>query len=104
VPQELLAGIREAFAASRYLFTLHAVRQAEEREITARQVKEAVLAMDAEIIEDYPQDRRGPSCLILGTTSDGRVLHVHMSYPPRVWIITVYEPSEDTWIDAKTRR
>lgn len=99
-----LAGIREAFATRRHLFTLHAVRQAEERKITPHEVEQAVLATTAEIIEDYPEDPRGPSCLVLGVTAHGRILHVHVSYPPEVWVITVYEPDEDKWVDARTRR
>ncbi|MCH7838503.1 MAG: DUF4258 domain-containing protein [Chloroflexi bacterium] len=99
-----LAGIREAFATRHHLFTLHAVRQAEERKITPREVEQAVLATTAQIVEDYPEDPRGASCLVLGTTAHGRILHVHVSYPPRVWVITVYQPDEDKWIDDKTRR
>ncbi len=99
-----LTGIREALATRRYLFTLHAIRQAEERKITPHEVEQAVLAVEAEIIEDYPHDARGASCLILGATTRGRILHVHVSYPPRVWVITVYEPDEEKWVDPRTRR
>ena len=28
------------------------------------------------VIEDYPDDRRGHSCLILGRGSEGRAIHV----------------------------
>lgn len=34
------------------------------------------------IIEDYPDDKYGPSCLILGFTLAGRPLHSQCSYPP----------------------
>jgi len=49
------------------------------------------------VIEDYPDDKYGPSCLILGQTDEGRVLHIHVSYPPGVKIITVYVPRFDDW-------
>lgn len=59
-----------------------------------------------EVIEDYPQDKYGPSCLIYGVTAAGRHLHVQCSYPqrPKVKIITVYEPDFNEWIDFKVRR
>ncbi len=104
MPQELLEAIREAISSRRYLFTLHAVQQAEERKIRPGEVEEAVLAGSAEIIEDYPHDHRGASCLVLGVTAHGRMLHVQVSYPPTVWIVTAYEPAADKWIDARTRR
>jgi hypothetical protein len=96
--------IRSAISSRAYAFTLHAVRQAEERHITPGEVEEAILAEEAEIIEDYPEDPRGPSCLILGWTAVGRPLHVQLSYPPLVWVVTVYEPTPDKWIDHRTRR
>ena len=58
-----------------------------------REVEEAI-ASRSEVIEDYPNDKYGPSCLVLGYTKAGRPLHVQCSYPsrPLVKIITLYEP------------
>jgi len=58
------------------------------------------------IIEDYPGDKYGPSCLILGLTKAERPLHVQCSYPTRVIlkVITLYEPDESLWIDFRERR
>ena len=73
------------------------------RAIDAFEIEEAVIAGD--IIEDYPDDKYGPSCLIVGKTKAGRVLHVQVSYPPHVKVITVYEPSLNEWeSDWKTRK
>ena len=83
---------------------MHAVHQAEERRITPVEVEEALLADGSEIIEDYPDDARGPSCLILGWTRKRRPLHIQVSYPPMVFVITVYEPTADRWISYRTRR
>ena len=96
--------IHSAISSRAYGFTLHAVRQAEERRITPGEVEEAVLAEAAEIIEDYPEDPRGSSCLMLGWTAVGRPLHIQVSYPPLVWVVTVYEPTPDKWIGHRTRR
>jgi hypothetical protein len=57
------------------------------------------------VIEDYPDDKYGPSCLILGKTKAERILHIQVSYPPSVKVITLYEPSADEWeSDWKTRK
>lgn len=86
-----------------YLLTAHASNRAVQRNIASNEIEEAV--MDGEVIEDYPDDKYGPSCLILGQTKSSRVLHVQLSYPPSVKVITVYEPSADDWeSDWKTRK
>lgn len=98
-----LAALREAFATQQYLLTRHASERAAGRAIRSREIEEAVL--NGEVIEDYPQDKYGPSCLILGYTAEKRALHVQVSYPPQVKVITVYEPSAAEWeADLKTRK
>lgn len=74
------------------------------RTILVVEVREAIEV--AEIIEDYPDDKYGPSCLLLGKTLSGRSLHVQCSYPsrPLVKIITVYEPDPELWDNKKYRR
>jgi hypothetical protein len=61
---------------------------------------------NGEVIEDYPDDKYGPSCLILGVTAGARPLHIHCSYPswPQVKVITLYEPDPARWINFKIRR
>ncbi len=83
-------------------FTDHALRQMARRSITDEKVCEAILA--GEIIEQYPDDKYSPSCLILGKTHQGRPLHVQCSAPPRVRIVTVYQPNPDEWLDNRYRR
>jgi hypothetical protein len=54
-----------------------------------------LLCEDApEVIEDYPEDERGATCLIRGETDSGRVGHVVCSYPPDNRVITAYFPAE----------
>lgn len=67
-------------------------------------MREAIAA--GEVIEDYPDDKYGPSCLIYGKTRAQRPLHVQCSYPsrPLVRVITLYEPDPEKWIDNRTRR
>ena len=53
-----------------------------------------------EVIEDYPEDSRGHSCLILGHGQGGRPLHVLCS-PKEDYlaIITAYLPVRHEWSD-----
>ena len=60
--------------------------------------------VQSEIIEDYPDDPRGHSCLILGFTSEHRPLHIVVSRPPDPSVITVYEPGPEEWDDGLSTR
>lgn len=97
--------IRVKLESRQYEFSKHAVDQSIIRDISVREVEEAI-ASRSEVIEDYPNDKYGPSCLVLGYTKAGRPLHVQCSYPsrPLVKIITLYEPDPDLWIDFRVRR
>lgn len=99
-----IGEIREKVAADRFEFSKHAVDQSIIRRIGVLELREAIF--NGEIIEDYPDDKYGPSCLIYGETTAGRAIHVQCSYPsrPLVKIITLYEPDPARWIDFKVRR
>jgi hypothetical protein len=101
----MLEGIRSKILRREYEFSKHAVDQSIVRNITVTEVQEAI-SERSEVIEDYPNDKYGPTCLILGFTKAGRALHLQCSYPSRpvVKIITLYEPNPDLWIDFRTRR
>lgn len=100
----LLDEIREMIRQRRYEFSKHAVDQTILRSITVKEIEQAILHQ-SELIEDYPEDKYGPSCLILGFTKSGRALHVQCSHParPLLKIVTVYEPDPDRWIDLRGR-
>lgn len=89
-------------------FSNHAFKEmmAEEfGEITEVEVKEVIAA--GEIIEDYPEDRPIPSCLIYGLTRAVRPLHVVCAPLPAeetLVIITVYEPDPERWVDYRRRK
>lgn len=102
--QDIIQQLRDKIARSQFEFSEHAVNQSILRHISVQEVREAIA--NGEIIEDYPDDKYGPSCLILGLTSVDRPLHIQCSYPsrPLVKIITLYEPDPDLWIDFRTRR
>lgn len=96
-------ALKQVFIGKTYILTDHASDRAIKRDIDFFEIEEAVIA--GEVIEDYPNDKYGPSCLILGKTKTGLNLHVQVSYPPIVKVITVYEPSSNKWQDnLKTRK
>ena len=100
----LIDGIRQKIEAEQFEFSKHAVDQSIIRRISVQETRE--ILDDAEVIEDYPEDKYGPSCLILGRTRAGRPLHIQCSYPSRslIKIITLYEPDPAHWINFKIRR
>jgi hypothetical protein len=101
----LLDEIRMKIATRLYELSKHAVDQTIIRDITVAELEEAI-SNRSEVIENYPDDKYGPSCLILGFTTAERPLHVQCSYPtrPLVKIVTVYEPDPDLWVGLKTRK
>ena len=87
----------------------HAVERLVERGIRPGIIREAIHSEDAEIIESYLDDPRGPACLILGWWNERRPLHIEVSLgQPPLMIITAYDPSadpKDRWeADFRTRR
>ncbi|MFO7918774.1 MAG: DUF4258 domain-containing protein [Anaerolineae bacterium] len=96
--------IREKFARDAFEFSRHAVDQSILREISVQDIRDAIEV--GEIIEDYPDDKYGASCLIFGVTREGRPIHVQCSYPsrPLIKVITVYEPDASRWVSYRIRR
>jgi len=99
----MIEKIRKRVEAEEWRLTVHAFERCVERAISPVEIKCAMLS--GEIIEDYPKDKYGPSCLVCGTTEKGRILHVQCSIDP-VWIITAYDPTLNTgrWDKAFKRR
>ena len=100
----LIDDIKAKFAADQFEFSQHAVDQSLLKRITVAETREAVAS--GEVIEDYPDDKYGPSCLILGWTNARRPLHIQCSYPsrPLVKVVTLYEPDPELWIDFQERK
>ena len=97
-------SIQAKVLAGEYEFSRHAVGQLLRRHISVQEVREAITS--SQVIEDYPDDKYGPSCLLLGCTQSSRSLHIQCSYPSRslVKVITAYEPDVNQWVDLKTRK
>jgi hypothetical protein len=71
--------IQQKIRKDQFEFSKHAVDQSIIRNINVQEVREAIFS--GEIIEDYPKDKYGPSCLIFGNTSERRPLHIQCSHP-----------------------
>src|SRR4051812_5496693 len=100
----LIDDLRAKVAADQFEFSEHALSQSLARAITVAEVRAAIAS--GVVIEDYPADKYGPSCLVLGWTPSRRPLHIQCSYPsrPLVKLITLYEPDPDLWIDFRRRK
>jgi hypothetical protein len=99
---DFLIQIIRAVAEGHYKLTEHAIEEAENDRILLWEVKAALLA--GELIEDYPEDRRGHSCLILGYNY-GRAMHIVCGMREQIAIIiTVYYPDDEKWINDRERR
>lgn len=100
-----LKRIREA-AKKKYLFLPHALRQMNrpERMISTAEIRQVI--EQGEIVENYPEDARGHSCLMLGRGVANRPLHVVCAHKEDyLAIITAYIPAEKEWVDDfKSRR
>ncbi len=99
-----LNTIRQKLMQNHFEFSRHAFKRAVERNISDIEISQA--AEVVEIIEDYPDDKHFPSCLLLGFTHGGRPLHIQASRADTefVKIITLYEPDEIEWINYAKRR
>src|SRR4051812_19666183 len=100
----LIDEIRSKIGRELFEFSKHAADQMISRHIQIREIRQTFA--NGQIIEDYPEDKYGPSCLVLGFTDSRRPLHIQCSYPSRpvMKIITLYEPDPSLWIDFGTRR
>lgn len=92
-------------AHKKILFLPHAIKQMShpDRMITAKEIKETVLK--GEIIEEYPDDQRGESCLIFHVAQNRPIHVVCAPKDEYLAIITAYLPATNQWSsDYKVRR
>jgi hypothetical protein len=104
ITNNILDEIKTA-ANKRILYLPHAIRQISRPDcmISPEEVRNVI--EQGEIIEDYPVDQRGHSCLISYYSLEGRPLHVVCA--PKVdylAVITAYIPSAEEWEENYTKR
>jgi hypothetical protein len=102
-----VSDIRRLVAAGRYEFSIHAQQERLDDDLDVVEIEQA--ALTGEILEEYPDDPRGESCLMLGFTG-GKPVHVVFGWAgaPRarrrtLRVITVYPPQPPKWLDPRTR-
>lgn len=94
--------IKTKIRNNEYEISYHAERERREEEIAINHIEGAILS--GEILEDYPDDPRGPSCLVSGY-SEGKSVHIVCGWSEKGWlrIITIYVPRYPKWVDPKRR-
>lgn len=101
-----IEDIRRKVSEGRYSLSFTHTEKLRLRRIKAVDIEQAVKS--GNIIEDYPNDPRGASCLILGRVGN-RPLHILFAQleAQEILVVTAYEPDpeewEDDWQTRKTR-
>ena len=100
----MITKVKDA-AARKILFLPHALRQMlrPERMITAGEIRQVVES--GSIIEEYPDDPRGHSCLMLGYGFGRRPIHIVCAPKDEfLAVITAYLPDAGEWSDDYRKR
>ena len=101
---DILTRVRAA-AGKRILFSTHALHQTArpDRMISPYEVRSVI--EQGEVIEDYPENARGHSCLLLGWGEGGRAIHVVCAPKDEyLAVITAYLPDPREWSPDFRRR
>ena len=100
-----IADIQGAIQARKIRITDHADEEAQNDKYSYDEIFYSVLT--GKIIEDYPDDKPYPSCLICGTTFKEDPIHSVWAYNKETkWavLVTVYKPDASKWIKWQRRR
>ncbi len=97
-----IEGIKEKIKRDEYEISSHAEKERYAEDITISDLETAI--SNGEILEEYLDDPRGQSCLILGY-SQNQPIHIVCGHTSINWvrIITVYIPKPPKCIDERTR-
>ena len=101
-----IGRIRRLVTEGRYGYSRHAERERELDMIYPWELEDAL--RNGEIIENYPDDPRGASCLVLGFCGP-KPIHAVCTIktePEELFLITVYDPSKrpDKWTENYRKR
>ena len=102
-----LSDIVRAISEQEYLFSLHIWENfvAEDNRPPPSSIISSIRNDKPEVLENYPDDTRGPCCLIISVNSEGRDIHSVVTYGMKpIKIVTAYYPSNDEWINNRKRR
>ncbi|MDT7042589.1 DUF4258 domain-containing protein [Candidatus Nitronereus thalassa] len=100
-------AIKQRIMEGNYEFSIHAQQERLEDDLDITEIETAI--MGGEVIENYPDDPRGESCLVLGYVGPIPV-HLVMGWAygqsngeKTLRIITVYIPQAPKWEDPRRR-
>src|SRR3989338_2573647 len=103
-----LKEIQRLIREGKYEFSIHAQQERLGEDLDVKDIEDAMV-QHGEILEDYPNDPRGESCLLLGFFG-GQPVHVVIGWAARkrdgqraLRVITIYKPTLPKWIDPRTR-
>ena len=100
-----IVDIVGAIRGHRIRITDHADEEAQADHLSFDEI--FISVFQGEIIEEYPNDKPFPSCLVFGETFRGEPVHSVWAYnQENRWavLITVYRPDPRRWIEWRTRR
>ena len=99
---DVLERIRTQAKERNIYFTPHADQEMFEEIISTEEILDAIPT--GQILENYPEHRRGSCCLLCCFTRHDRPIHVVCTTArPVLIIITVYEPKLPKWITPTQR-
>ena len=100
-----IRDIIRAVDARNYRITHHADEEAQNDDLDLEGIFYSV--RHGEVIENYPEDRPHPSCLIYGTNADGESIHSVWAYAEvnqQAILVTVYRLDPMRRINWQERR
>lgn len=91
-----ITDLQKLCEAGSIKWTTHVLARLQERGIEPSDIKNCIAT--GRIIEQYPDDYPYPSCLVLGVTVAGKILHVVIGAGGGyLWLITAYHPDPLKW-------
>jgi hypothetical protein len=102
----MIDALRQLAQAARIRITLHARSEMDADLVSTDDLVLGLAAPTSDIIEDYPDDPRGHSHLVLAWLPAGKPIHVCCAiHEETLVVITVYRPDAARWYpDWRTRR
>lgn len=100
--EAILDSIRDQAKREAVRITQHAQEEMADEGIILDDALDAL--QSGQILENYPEHRRGACCLVCGYTRQWRPLHlVCTTARPLLILITVYEPKPPKWVTPTQR-
>ncbi len=99
----ILVHLRGQIQVENVRITIHAQQEMLEEHISLDDVYAAI--QTGQIIENYPEHRRGACCLLYGDANRGQPIHVVCTtINTTLILITAYRPKPPKWITPTQRK